>query len=385
VYTRDAVGRITRLVETVDGVTATFVHAYDAAGRLESVTRDGGPPRAHGYDANGNRTSIAGVGASYDAQDRLVSLGGATYGYSAHGTLASKTTGAVATTYRYDELGALLEVGLPGGRAVGYLVDGEGRRVGRTVDGVLVQGFLYQGARPVAELDAGGAIVSRFVYASPANVPDYLVRGGVPYRIVADHLGSPRLVVDATTGAVAQRLDYDELGRVTTDTNPGFQPFGFAGGLYDPDTGLTRFGARDYDAEAGRFTAKDPIGFAGGDPNLYGYAHGDPVNFSDPDGLAAVCRVVYVRSRDTRVLERPVADTRQINAVLQPGAGVGFLQLDPTGQWAQIQTALPDGSFVQGWVLSQNLVSTAPSTVYDGAGQPMSAQAYASYGQATKG
>ncbi len=45
------------------------------------------------------------------------------------------------------------------------------------------------------------------------------------------------------------RLDYDEFGRVLLDTNPGFQPFGFAGGHYDPDTQLVRFGARDYDPE----------------------------------------------------------------------------------------------------------------------------------------
>ncbi|MFE1574238.1 RHS repeat-associated core domain-containing protein [Comamonas odontotermitis] len=74
-------------------------------------------------------------------------------------------------------------------------------------------------------------------------------------------------------------------GHVTEDTNPNFQPFGFAGGLYDPDTGLTRFGARDYDAETGRWTAKDPILFEGGDPNLYGYVLQDPVNFIDLNGL----------------------------------------------------------------------------------------------------
>ena len=56
--------------------------------------------------------------------------------------------------------------------------------------------------------------------------------------------------------------------------------------MYDPDTGLTRFGYRDYDAETGKWTAKDPIGFDGGDTNLYGYVLGDPVNFVDPDGLA---------------------------------------------------------------------------------------------------
>jgi RHS repeat-associated protein len=65
-------------------------------------------------------------------------------------------------------------------------------------------------------------------------------------------------------------MDYDEFGNVINDTNPGFQPFGFAGGLYDQDTKLVRFGARDYDASVGRWTAKDPISFNGGDTNLYG-------------------------------------------------------------------------------------------------------------------
>ena len=149
-----------------------------------------------------------------------------------------------------------------------------------------MQGFLYQNQlNPVAELDGSESVVSRFVYASKGNVPDYMVKGGVMYRVISDQLGSPRLVVNASTGAVVQRLDYDEFGQVITDTNPGFQPFGFAGGLYDRDTKLVRFGARDYDAETGRWTVKDPIRFAGGDTNLYGYVLGDPVNFIDPLGL----------------------------------------------------------------------------------------------------
>ncbi|MEO8218803.1 MAG: RHS repeat-associated core domain-containing protein [Acidobacteriota bacterium] len=105
------------------------------------------------------------------------------------------------------------------------------------------------------------------------------------YRIVSDHLGSPRLVVDVASGTVAQRIEYDEFGNVVSDTNPGFQPFGFAGGLYDRDTGLVRFGARDYDPQTGRWTTKDPIGFAGLDTNLYVYAYNDPINEIDPMGL----------------------------------------------------------------------------------------------------
>ncbi len=46
--------------------------------------------------------------------------------------------------------------------------------------------------------------------------------------------------------------------------------------------------SRAYDPQAGRFTQEDPIGLAGG-LNLYGFANGDPVNFSDPFGLCPMC------------------------------------------------------------------------------------------------
>jgi len=78
-----------------------------------------------------------------------------------------------------------------------------------------------------------------------------------------------------------------------TDTNSSLKvPFGFAGGLYDEDTKLVRFGYRDYDAFTGKWTAKDPIGFGGGDSNLYGYVWSDPINWVDEDGLKA--RVIAI-------------------------------------------------------------------------------------------
>ena len=92
------------------------------------------------------------------------------------------------------------------------------------------------------------------------------------------------MVVNAADGTIGQQLDYDVWGNVTRDTNPGFQPFGFAGGIYDGVTGLVRFGARDYDASVGRWVSKDPILFNGGQGNLYGYAGNDSVNRVDPDG-----------------------------------------------------------------------------------------------------
>ena len=112
-----------------------------------------------------------------------------------------------------------------------------------------------------------------------------MFREGKQYLIISDHLGSVRQVIDTETGEIKQEIEYDAWGRVIEDSRPGFQPFGFAGGLYDPDTRLTRFGARDYDAETGRWTAKDSILFDGGDSNLYGYVLQDPVNGIDPEGL----------------------------------------------------------------------------------------------------
>jgi RHS repeat-associated protein len=140
--------------------------------------------------------------------------------------------------------------------------------------------------RPVAELDGNGTVVSRFVYGDKPNVPDYVVKAGATYRLLSDHLGSPRLVVNTADGSITQRMDYDEFGNVLVDTNPGFQPFGFAGGLYDRDTGLVRFGARDYDPATARWVAKDPIRFHGGDTNLYGYVVNDPINAVDPPGTS---------------------------------------------------------------------------------------------------
>jgi RHS repeat-associated protein len=116
-------------------------------------------------------------------------------------------------------------------------------------------------------------------------MPVAMKMGGATYYLSYDQVGSPRLVADGS-GNVVKRISYDSFGNILEDTNPSFTiPFGFAGGLHDRDTGLVRFGFRDYDPEVGRWTAKDPIGFAGGDTDLYGYVLNNPVNWSDPFGL----------------------------------------------------------------------------------------------------
>jgi RHS repeat-associated protein len=115
-----------------------------------------------------------------------------------------------------------------------------------------------------------------------------------------------RLVVNTATGAIAQRIDYDEWGNATYVSGaPDFQPFGFAGGLTDRDTGIVRFGARDYDPRVGRWTSKDPIGFTDGS-NLVVYAGGDPISYIDPNGqyLVPVLAAVAVMGTTYFVLDR---------------------------------------------------------------------------------
>ncbi len=288
-YQRDAAGRITRKTETVEGRPVTFAYGYDMAGRVSEVRSDGTLVAKYEYDPNGNRVGYRSVEkevkGTYDAQDRLEIYGGATYRYTTNGELAARE-GANAAVFDYDALGNLRSVSVPEGSRIDYLIDGANRRIGRKVDGKLAQGLLYANRlRPAAELDGENRVVSTFVYGVKANVPEYIDKADGLYRIVTDHRGSARLVIHAETGAIAQTLEYDEFGDVMRDSNPGFQPFGFAGGLYDPQTRLTRFGARDYDAATGRWTAKDPVRFAGAETNLYAYSYNDPINFADANGL----------------------------------------------------------------------------------------------------
>src|SRR5262249_17240704 len=91
----------------------------------------------------------------------------------------------------------------------------------------------------------------------------------------------------------AYSVNYDAFGAPSQDSQGVTAiPMGFAGGLYDADTGLVRFGARDYDPNVGRWTSKDPIRFGGGQTNIYAYVNSDPINEIDvlgTDNCFATC------------------------------------------------------------------------------------------------
>jgi len=342
-YLRDKLGRITKRTLDIQGTSSTDVYSYNDAGRLASVTNgtNGSITTSYIFDDNGNRLSktiddgttpiiTSGV---YDEQDRLISYGNCSYQYSKNGELQQKVCGTDTTDYIYDVLGNLLQVTLANGDEIDYLIDGLNRRIGKKVNGTLIQGFLYgDQLNPIAELDSDNNIVSQFIYGTKVNVPDYMVKGGFTYKIITDQLGSPRLIVNADTGEVAQQLDFDEFGLITQDTNPNFQPFGFAGGLVDNHTGLTRFGARDYDAVTGRWTSKDSIRFAGGDSNIYGYVFSDPVNFIDPNGKWSITISRYLGFGGSITVG--VGKDGKFFASVKIGIGFGGgLVVDPNGEF----------------------------------------------------
>lgn len=285
-YAYNERGKITQMAETVGQSATTVTYGYNFySGGLESAVASGGMNWTHGYvlDDNGNRISHG----TYDTRDQVLTFGSSTFVHNGAGQIIRRTdtsTGEV-TEYDYDALGNLVRVSQTGMADVEYEIDGANRRIAKIVGGVTTRRYLYQDAlRMVAEQDSAGNLRSRFVYGGRSNVPEYFERDGQRFVVIADIRGSVRLVVESQTGAIMQRLDYDESGRVLLDTNPGFQPFGFGGGIYDSETGLVRFGARDYDAGLGRWMAREPLLFGAGDGNLFAFGGGDPVNTIDPDG-----------------------------------------------------------------------------------------------------
>jgi len=95
-------------------------------------------------------------------------------------------------------------------------------------------------------------------------------------------------------GLVVERMEYDPYGRARlfdkTNAPLATSALGldylFTGQRRDSETGLYYYKNRYYDADTGRFTSKDPVGYGSGSLNLYGYVGGKPIVFVDPMGTA---------------------------------------------------------------------------------------------------
>jgi RHS repeat-associated protein len=257
--TRNKIGKIITKTETIAAQSIQYEYSYDADGRLIKVIKNGNSVETYQYDANGNRTDT-----NVNEDDQIINYQGIEYRYDDDGYLSNKQDTQGTTTYEYGIFGELKKVELPDGTQIEYLHNANHQRVAKKVNGVIVEKYLWQNLTTLLAIyDKDDNLLMRFNYADN-RMPVSMEKNGQSYYLHYDQVGTLKLVSD-NAGNIIKQVDYDSYGNVLNDSDTNFKvPFGFAGGLYDQDTQLVRFGYRDYDAFSGRWTAKDPIGFDGG-------------------------------------------------------------------------------------------------------------------------
>ena len=218
--------------------------------------------------------------------------GSVQYGHDTAGfrnlKVEAASSGQRETRYHYEPSGLLLAVDLPDGRRIEYAYDAKGQRTEKRVNGRVVEAYRWLDPLRLEEFHDGREWW-RLAYDSKrpgrgSRTPIGVTNGGSFFLIVADQLGTP-IALAGLDGNVVQAMRYDAFGNLLQVRGYAMRlPLGFAGGLFDADTGLTRFAWRDYDADTGRFTALDPMGEKGGDKDWYGYCVDDPVNRVDAWG-----------------------------------------------------------------------------------------------------
>ena len=163
-----------------------------------------------------------------------------------------------------------------GTSTVSYEYDALCRRTKRS-QGTTVTKFIYDGLDVLADDNAG----TLTKYLNGLGIDNKLrvqIGNDVKY-FLADHLGSTNGLA-ASSGNLAASTNYDSFGNATNASFP--TRYQFTGREVDLFTGLHYYRLRWYDANTGRFISEDPIGFAGGDVDLFGYVGNMPMNFSDP-------------------------------------------------------------------------------------------------------
>ncbi|MFC5438372.1 RHS repeat-associated core domain-containing protein [Rhodanobacter umsongensis] len=333
-YGYDAAGRRTSMTPAAQAIVN---YVYDNANRLTSLSQ-GSETVQFGYDASNRRTSLVlpngiGVAYAYDDANQLTGinyttpsqtpLGALAYGYDADGRRVSKT-GSFATdilptpttqngvfdlnnrqttfnsgalsydangnltsdgvnTYTWNARNQLSEITAGGTVQASYTYDALGRRAAKAMSGITPTQYLYDGANAVQE--TLGNTINPIL--TGLGTDERFARNDVTGRtyFLTDALGSTLALTDPT-GAIRQRYNYDPYGTVTQmDNSTGFtNPYLYTGREADAP-GLYYYRARYYSPMLGRFISEDPLGFRGGQSNLYAYAGSSPVMYVDPYGL----------------------------------------------------------------------------------------------------
>jgi RHS repeat-associated protein len=275
-YTHDALGRRTTLTD----LAGSHTYQYDNTYQLTQATHPVPPTEQFSYDPVGNR-----LGTLVDLNNALLEDSEFLYTYDYNDNLVQKVKKANGeiTNFTYDFENRLTRVQYPGMDAQ-YKYDALGRRIEKNVNGQVTT-FVYDGLNMVADYTGLWTVRSKYVFGLDIDEPLSVDQGGSLYYYHGDGLGSVNELTDVS-GNTVKTYRYDSFGKITAQTGTLDQPFAFTGREYDSETGLYYYRARYYDPKVGRFISKDPIGFWGGDVNLFRYVWNDPINWVDPEGLA---------------------------------------------------------------------------------------------------
>jgi RHS repeat-associated protein len=295
-YLYNGVGNRTSLTDRRGSQT----FGYDQLDRLTSASHPMlATPQSFAYDPVGNRTTN---NSTVNAGNQLTADATHSYQYDDNGNLTRKTLLATGnyTQYTYDAENRLTKVedfvaGNPTAAFTStYRYDGLGRRIQKTLStqsSALSTSYVYDGEDILLEYDGANTLQARYTHGPGIDEPIAVTKGANTYFYHQDGLGSVTDLTDSA-GATAKSYSYDAYGTILESPGTVDQPYTYTGREFDAETGLYYYRARYYDAMTGRFLQNDPIGFRGGDVNLFSYVRNNPSNFIDPKGTIAFLPVL---------------------------------------------------------------------------------------------
>ena len=301
-----AKGKLLRKDERGPLGRTVWTYSFDDRGHLLEARKDGIPVERYAYNEAGQRIAdhLTWLGEPrqfiYYYDGSLIRLDDEYLAWTEKGQLQAIYDRSRRCGYAYGTDTRLDSVFLPSGKVIAYEYGKELMPVRITEDSEAAAEYEWEGLlQLIRYIDIRNGLVYTFSYGkgrAPETVtitgrPDAMeavtgfYTGSLALHIGVDQVDSIRLLA-TPEGRAVKYVEYDSFGNVTRDSRPVLHfPLGFACGLNDVYTGFVRFGFRDYHPPVGRFTAKDPVGYTGGDNDLWDYCVDDPVSCSDPLGL----------------------------------------------------------------------------------------------------